>query len=70
MPAMFNADVMVLGMVNRGKTLSDARASSLNGCVAAFCDGKDRMASTGYFNLAKALELRFFPELWSVRTSI
>jgi formate C-acetyltransferase len=57
MPAMFNTDVMVLGMVNRGKTLSDARASSLNGCVAAFCDGKDRMASTGYFNLAKALEL-------------
>ena len=57
MPAMFNSDVMVLGMVNRGKTLSDARASSFNGCVAAFCDGKDRMASTGYFNLAKALEL-------------
>jgi formate C-acetyltransferase len=57
MPAMFNSDVMVLGMVNRGKTLGDARASSLNGCVATFCDGKDRMASTGYFNLAKALEL-------------
>lgn len=57
MPAMFNSDVMVLGMVNRGKTLADARASSLNGCVAAFCDGKDRMASSGYFNLAKALEL-------------
>lgn len=57
MPAMFNSDVMVLGMVNRGKTLEDARASSLNGCVAVFCDGKDRMASTGYFNLAKCLEL-------------
>ena len=57
MPAMFNADAMVLGMVNRGKTLSDARTSSLNGCVATYCDGKDRMASTGYFNLAKALEL-------------
>jgi formate C-acetyltransferase len=57
MPAMFNADAMVLGMVNRGKTLGDARASSLNGCVAAHCDGKDRMASSGYFNLAKALEL-------------
>ncbi len=57
MPAMFNADAMVLGMVNRGKTLADARASSLNGCVATFCDGRDRMASTGYFNLAKALEL-------------
>jgi formate C-acetyltransferase len=57
MPAMFNSDVMVLGMVNRGKTLADARASSLNGCVAACCDGKDRMASSGYFNLAKCLEL-------------
>ena len=57
MPALFNADVMVLGMVNRGKSLSDARASSLNGCVAAYCDGKDRMASSGYFNLAKTLEL-------------
>jgi formate C-acetyltransferase len=57
MPAMFNADTMVLGMVNRGKTLEDARASSLNGCVAVFCDGKDRMASSGYFNLAKCLEL-------------
>jgi formate C-acetyltransferase len=57
MPAMFNADAMVLGMVNRGKTLADARGSSLNGCVAAHCDGKDRMASSGYFNLAKALEL-------------
>jgi formate C-acetyltransferase len=57
MPAMFNSDVLVLGMVSRGKTLEDARASSLNGCVACFCDGKDRMASSGYFNLAKCLEL-------------
>jgi formate C-acetyltransferase len=57
MPAMFNADTLVLGMVNRGKTLEDARASSLNGCVACFCDGRDRMASSGYFNLAKCLEL-------------
>jgi trans-4-hydroxy-L-proline dehydratase len=57
MPAMFNSDTLVLGMVNRGKSLEDARASSLNGCVACFCDGKDRMASSGYFNLAKCLEL-------------
>ncbi len=46
MPVMFNADVLVLGMVNRGKTLQDARASSLNGCVAGYCDGKDRIASS------------------------
>lgn len=57
MPAMFNSDSLVLGMVNRGKTLGDARDSSLNGCVATYCDGLDRMASTGYFNIAKALEL-------------
>jgi formate C-acetyltransferase len=57
MPVMFNSDVLVLGMVSRGKTLEDARASSLNGCVACYCDGKDRMASSGYFNLAKCLEL-------------
>ncbi|MFB3853279.1 MAG: formate C-acetyltransferase/glycerol dehydratase family glycyl radical enzyme [Vicinamibacterales bacterium] len=57
MPAMFNSDVLTLGMASRGKTLEDARASSLNGCVACFCDGKDRMASSGYFNLAKCLEL-------------
>jgi formate C-acetyltransferase len=56
MPAMFNSDVLALGMVNRGKTLEDGRASSLNGCVAGYCDGKDRIASSGYFNLAKCLE--------------
>jgi formate C-acetyltransferase len=57
MPAMFNAEALVLGQVNRGKSLADARASSLNGCVACNCDGLDRMASSGYFNLAKCLEL-------------
>ncbi|MGQ9648235.1 MAG: glycyl radical protein [Thermodesulfobacteriota bacterium] len=57
MPAIFNADLIVLGMVNRGKTLQDARRGSINGCVSPYCDGKDRAASTGYFNLAKCLEL-------------
>ena len=57
LPAMFNSDTMVLGMVNRGKTLADARSGSVNGCVSPNCDGKDRMASSGYFNLVKCLEL-------------
>ena len=57
MPAMFNSDTIVLGMVNRGKNLADARSGSVNGCVSPNCDGKDRMASSGYFNLAKCLEL-------------
>lgn len=57
MPSMFNSDTMVLGMVNRGKKLQDARSGSINGCVSPNCGGKDRMASSGYFNLAKCLEL-------------
>jgi len=57
MPAMFNSDTIVLGMVHRGKTLADARSGSVNGCVSPNCDGQDRMASSGYFNLAKCLEL-------------
>jgi formate C-acetyltransferase len=57
MPALFNADQVVLGSVNRGKTLADARRASINGCVTTYCDGKDRAASSGYFNLAKCLEL-------------
>jgi formate C-acetyltransferase len=44
-------------MVKRGKTLEDARSGSVNGCVSPNCDGKDRMASSGYFNLVKCLEL-------------
>jgi pyruvate formate-lyase/glycerol dehydratase family glycyl radical enzyme len=56
MPAMFNSDTMVTGMINRGKSLTDARSGSINGCVSPNCSGKDRMASSGYFNLAKCLE--------------
>jgi pyruvate formate-lyase/glycerol dehydratase family glycyl radical enzyme len=57
LPAMFNSDNIVLGMVSRGITLQDARSGSVNGCVSCHCDGKDRMASSGYFNLVKCLEL-------------
>jgi len=57
LPAMFNSETIVLGMVNRGKKLQDARSGSVNGCVSPNCDGLDRMASSGYFNLAKCLEL-------------
>jgi pyruvate formate-lyase/glycerol dehydratase family glycyl radical enzyme len=57
MPAMFNSDTMVTGMISRGKTLADARSGSINGCVEPYCDGRDRTASSGYFNLAKCLEL-------------
>ncbi len=57
LPAMFNSDIMILGMVNRGRTLYDSRAGNINGCVSPNSGGKDRMASSGYLNLAKCLEL-------------
>jgi formate C-acetyltransferase len=57
LPAMFNSDNIVLSLVSRGVDLKEARAGSVNGCVACNVDGKDRMASSGYLNLAKCLEL-------------
>ena len=57
LPALFNNDVMILGMVSRGRTLCDARRGNINGCVSPNVGGKDRIASSGYFNLAKCLEL-------------
>lgn len=57
MPAMFNADGIVLSLAEKGKTLEDARKGGINGCVEITGQGNDQMASSGYINLAKCLEL-------------
>jgi len=57
MPAMFNADEIVLSLTEKGKTLEDARNGGINGCVEITGQGNDQMASSGYINLAKCLEL-------------
>ena len=57
MPAMFNDDVKVISLMAGGKSLSDARRGGVNGCVEINAQGCDNMASTGYVNLAKCLEL-------------
>ncbi|MBI5582144.1 MAG: formate C-acetyltransferase/glycerol dehydratase family glycyl radical enzyme [Deltaproteobacteria bacterium] len=57
MPAMFNDDVKVVSLMAGGKSLSDARRGGVNGCVEINAQGCDNMASTGYVNLAKCLEL-------------
>lgn len=57
MPAMFNADEIVLSLVEKGKTLVDARNGGINGCVEITGQGNDQMASSGYINFAKCLEL-------------
>lgn len=57
MPAMFNADEIILSLMDKGKTLVDARTGGINGCVEITGQGNDQMASSGYINLAKCLEL-------------
>jgi pyruvate-formate lyase len=57
MPAMFNADEIVLSLTEKGKSLEDARNGGINGCVEITGQGNDQMASSGYINLAKCLEL-------------
>lgn len=57
MPSLFNDEVKVLAMLDKGKTLRDARLGGVNGCVELVVPGKENMASSGYVNLAKCLEL-------------
>ncbi len=57
MPALFNDDEKVISLLDKGKTLIDARTGGINGCVEPAAQGCDHMASSGYINLAKCLEL-------------
>jgi formate C-acetyltransferase len=57
MPAIFNEDEKTQALLHKGKTLEDARRGCINGCVEVVVQGKDMMASSGYFNMPKSLEL-------------
>ena len=56
-PSIFNADAVVEEQLRQGKTLEDARAGGCSGCVEVGAFGKEAYILTGYFNLAKVLEL-------------
>ena len=56
-PSLFNADAVVEEQVRQGKTLEDARAGGCSGCVETGAFGKEAFILTGYFNLAKVLEV-------------
>jgi pyruvate formate-lyase/glycerol dehydratase family glycyl radical enzyme len=56
-PSVFNADSVVEEQVRQGKSLEDARAGGCSGCVEVGAFGKEAYILTGYFNLAKILEL-------------
>ncbi|MBN1315414.1 MAG: hypothetical protein JXA42_08100, partial [Anaerolineales bacterium] len=57
MPAVFNDDEKVQALLHKGKSLTDARLGGINGCVELNVQGKDNMASSGYLNMVKCLEL-------------
>ncbi len=56
-PAVFNADLIVQELLNKGKSLTDARLGGPNGCVTVNACGKENMASSGYMNWVKILEI-------------
>jgi formate C-acetyltransferase len=57
MPAVYNEEEKTQALLHKGKSLKDARRGGINGCVELVVQGKDMMASSGYFNLPKCLEL-------------
>lgn len=56
-PSIFNADAVVEELLYTGKSLEDARDGGTSGCVEVGAFGKEAYILTGYFNLAKMLEL-------------
>ena len=56
-PAVFNADLVIQELLNKGKSLIDARLGGPNGCVTVNACGKEHMAATGYCNWIKILEI-------------
>lgn len=56
-PSLFNTDAIVAELVRQGKSIADARNGGASGCVEAGAFGTEAYWLTGYFNLAKILEI-------------
>jgi len=56
-PSIFNTDAIVQELVRQGKTVEDARNGGASGCVESGAFGTEAYILTGYFNLAKILEI-------------
>jgi len=56
-PSIFNADMVVEELLRQGKSIEDARAGGISGCVETGAFGKEAYILTGYFNLPKVLEI-------------
>jgi len=56
-PSIFNADMVVEELLRQGKSIEDARAGGISGCVETGAFGHEAYILTGYFNLPKVLEI-------------
>lgn len=59
-PSLFNTDAIVTELIRQGKTPEDARNGGASGCVEAGAFGTEAYWLTGYFNLAKILEIMLY----------
>ncbi len=56
-PSIFNTDAVVQEMLRQGKSIEDARNGGCSGCVETGAFGTENYSLSGYFNLAKILEI-------------
>jgi formate C-acetyltransferase len=56
-PSIFNTDAIIQELTYQGKTLEDARRGGASGCVETGAFGTECYTLSGYFNLAKILEI-------------
>lgn len=56
-PPFFNQDEIIKILLRQGKSLEDARAGGVSGCVESGAFGRESYILSGYFNLPKVLEI-------------
>lgn len=59
-PSCFNTDAIIQELLHQGKSLVDARNGGASGCVETGAFGTESYWLTGYFNLAKILEITLY----------
>jgi len=59
-PSIFNTDAIVQELMRQGKDIVDARNGGASGCVESGAFGTEAYLLSGYFNLAKVLELTLY----------
>lgn len=59
-PSIFNTDAIIQELLRQGKDIVDARNGGASGCVETGAFGTESYILSGYFNLAKVLELTLY----------